>query len=217
MSFYAAVNRFNKRKSPVLLYVMSFACLTILSFLAQLLVYPIFPSFGILMLTLRTGTILPGLYGGFRINYIGFIIPLIISAVLAAVAYRKGIAFNNVDKAFVALFVIGAALSLVFKPIEAIRQGTGIDVPMMLIVALWMMYFVYKRRYAAGVPLSYALLFLVSALSDTLSVGRFIGGVTFGGFGILDGDFLLPLSILIAMYIASVSESGSRSKHSQNR
>ena len=50
---------------------------------------------------------------------------------IVIIAYRKGMAFNNVDKAFVALFVIGAALSLVFKPIEAIRQGTGIDVPMM--------------------------------------------------------------------------------------
>ena len=207
------VNRFNKRKLPILLFVMSFACLTILSFLAQLLVYPIFPSFGILMLTLRTGTILPGLYGGFRINYVGFVIPLIISAVLASIAYRKGWAVNNVDKAFIVLLALGAVLSLVFKPIEAIRQGTGIDVPMLLIVALWMMYFVYKRRYAAGIPLSYALLFLVSVLSDTLSIGRFVGGVTFGGFGILDGDFLLPLSILIAMCIASVSERGSRARN----
>ena len=215
MSFYAMVNRFNKRKLPILLFVMSFACMTILSFLAQLLVYPIFPSFGILMLTLRTGTILPGLYGGFRINYVGFVIPMIISAVLAAIAYRRGWDINNVDKAFIALFAIGAVLSLVFKPIEAIRQGTGIDVPMMLIVALWMMYFVYKRRYAAGIPLSYALLFLVSVLSDTLSVGRFISGVTFGGFGILDGDFLLPLSILVAMYLASVSERGSHTSHTR--
>ena len=209
------VNRFNKRKLPILLFVMSFACLTILSFLAQLLVYPIFPSFGILMLTLRTGTILPGLYGGFRINYVGFVIPLIISAVLASIAYRKGWAVNNVDKAFIVLLALGAVLSLVFKPIEAIRQGTGIDVPMLLIVALWMMYFVYKRRYAAGIPLSYALLFLVSVLSDTLSIGRFVGGVTFGGFGILDGDFLLPLSILIAMYIASVSERGSHTSRAR--
>ena len=209
------VNRFNKRKLPILLFVMSFACLTILSFLAQLLVYPIFPSFGILMLTLRTGTILPGLYGGFRINYVGFVIPLIISAVLASIAYRKGWAVNNVDKAFIVLLALGAVLSLVFKPIEAIRQGTGIDVPMLLIVALWMMYFVYKRRYAAGIPLSYALLFLVSVLSDTLSIGRFVGGVTFGGFGILDGDFLLPLSILVAMYLASVSERGSHTSHTR--
>ena len=209
------VNRFNKRKLPILLFVMSFACLTILSFLAQLLVYPIFPSFGILMLTLRTGTILPGLYGGFRINYVGFVIPLIISAVLASIAYRKGWAVNNVDKAFIVLLALGAVLSLVFKPIEAIRQGTGIDVPMLLIVALWMMYFVYKRRYAAGIPLSYALLFLVSVLSDTLSIGRFVGGVTFGGFGILDGDFLLPLSILIAMCIASVSERGSHTSRAR--
>ena len=213
MSLYAAVNRFNKRKTPILIFIMAFACLTILSFLAQLLVYPIFPSFGVLMLTLRSGTIFPGFYGGFRINYVGFIIPLIISAIFAAIAYKRGLNVNGIDKFFAALLAAGAVLSLVFKPIEAIRQGTGIDVPMLLIVALWMMYFVYKRRYAAGIPLSYAILFLVSALSDTLSIGRFIGGVTFGGYGILDGDFLLPLSILIAMYIASVSDRRGSSKH----
>jgi hypothetical protein len=200
---YAAAKVFNSRKKPVLLFVMALAITFIIAFLMQLVIYGLLPKLGIFMISLKTGNLAPGFYGGFAINYVGFIVPLVVSiALLTSLSLKRRSKLGKLDAFFIVAIVIVLALSIPTRPIESVGLGSGMDVPLLLVVVLWLTALIIKRNYTAGLPLSYTMIFFTAAASDMLAIGRFKGGVTFGGFGILDGDFLLPLATLLSMYLA---------------
>ncbi|MEM3841613.1 MAG: DUF1614 domain-containing protein [Candidatus Micrarchaeaceae archaeon] len=156
------------------------------------------------MISSRTGKLLPNFYGGFYINYIGFIIPLAISLMLLAYLARQRIEWRKADRFWGACIVAVALLSIIFKPIETVGLGTGIDVPLLAFVILWLTYQLVLGRNSIAAPLAYVMVFLTAALSDMLAIGKFPGGITFGGYGILDGDFLLPLVTALSIYFAGM-------------
>ena len=211
MSTYDAVLKFNRSRVQVVVFAFSLALFFALSFLAQRELYKIFPVLGLVMTSLITSTFFVGFYGGFRINYIGFALPLVIS--LSLLFYMvTGIRtkMENIDKAFAAAFVLVAAISLITKPISILSTGAGMDVPLLTIAVIWILTFIIRREYTYGIPFAYVMVFLTSALSDVLAIGGFNNGVTFGGLGVMDGDFLLPLATLIAMYIARITDKTSK-------
>ncbi|OJI08090.1 MAG: hypothetical protein BK997_01120 [Candidatus Micrarchaeum sp. ARMAN-1] len=141
----------------------------------------------------------------FSINLIGFVIPAIISLFMLISIMRR---FHNaklskpvIFSVFVWIFII--IISLMIKLLYTSNTGSGTSVPIFALTLLIILYYLYKKNYTLVVPLSYLTGFLLGASSDFISTFGPYGlhKMVWGGGAILDGDFLIPLALFIAVLL----------------
>ncbi len=104
----------------------------------------------------------------------------------------------------VGAFVIAAAIPFVLHlPIVLkVGYGSGSNALLWVVAVLWLAWIVNAGNAKAAVCLSYPLGFLVGAVSDITAFIIYGPGYSlFGGYGLLDGDFVIPLALLVSTLI----------------
>lgn len=181
------------------LYLLIFLIIIAPLYGLQYYVYPQVPKLGNLFntLSITPPSNLP------KLEIIGFITPLLIS--IALILYIIKIKRTRIGKTgtltlFAGIIITTASFFLPLTPIN--KFGASLNILLVSLVTLNITYHLYKKDYKLALPLAYVLGFLTSAVSDitsTFGSAHFIG--TFGGYGLLDGDFLMPLALALAVVI----------------
>ncbi|MGC9145810.1 MAG: hypothetical protein ACP5GS_06860 [Nitrososphaeria archaeon] len=147
----------------------------------------------------------PAVYSVIRLNYFGFIIPLLLSVVLIA-AYLMKRGFHVTAKEwllFIVSFIFGGLIPFITNVgLYKFSTGGSTNIWLWLFAVLWVSYLFMLGKEDA-IYLSYPIGFLVGAISD---IGAFIkfgpAYSIFGGYGLLDGDFIVPLALSISLLVA---------------
>jgi hypothetical protein len=155
--------------------------------------------------------------GLFGINLIGFVIPAIITLVLfiyIIFTQRKRISQINAKSLAAILGITLLWLFIIFLSLNYLliginNVGSETSLPILLLVSAILLYYVaYKRDYKLSLPLSYILGFLLGASSDfigTFGIVHLSSGI-WGGGAFLDGDFYIPLILVISILITKKLE-----------
>ncbi len=153
----------------------------------------------------------PPIVDGIHLSGLGFIVPLIL-AVLSLWFFRKELTIQHpenskrVGKAsmiFIILASVSAASSLILPQRLLFRPFGGTDYPLALIIVGYVSYLVFARESRLAVRIAYAIGFLLGFVSDLESLRFITNGSIFGGLGVFDGDFLEPLAMVCATFVAS--------------
>ena len=145
---------------------------------------------------------------GLAINYLGAILPLLISIPLAIYIRHKVHAlfegrFKKLTAAFLILYVIVGILSIKYPLTISISTGSGL-LPLEFVAGLYIfcVSLLDSRNPKLIVPIVYALGAVTSVLSDLIlyaSTAPINGTVLIvGGYGLLDGDFIMPIAFMLA-------------------
>lgn len=199
--------RDNLKKLPVgqlhsLFFVLVFFILFIVYLMTGLidLVYP--NSFSEWMTSINT----PTLFSSYvKINYIGFVLPLVISTILLSLYFVSGkVNLNRKYTNLLILFLIFDTLfsSFIFEPRIITSYGGGPNLPAMIGALLYVAYLAWSDSLRGGYYLSYVLGFIIGAISDIESIRHLTKTSTFGGGGFLDVDFVFPLIMLISFWLS---------------
>lgn len=189
-------NRFSKL---VVRYSWTFIAILVLGWLLQIGTAIFFPQV-INSLAVFKLQIL----GLFSINIIGFVIPLSISLILIF----KMALIDKVEIGTVGLWTIVSGIALLvlslWLPISNVHaQYAAMNVPIMAVALINLFYHVYKKDYKLAMSISYVLGFLAAFSSDfvaTFGIVKTAGGV-WGGAGLVDGDFLIPIIIVLTVLL----------------
>jgi len=140
------------------------------------------------------------------LDFIGFFIPLAVSGVLLVVSLKVRPELSPRKKKifliFTGLFILGelisAILSKVVKASWEISQTHGnLNHVAFVLACIYGAYIVSLESKKFSYVVSYILGFLIGAVSDvSLVLGGTVG--VLGGAGFIDGDFILPLFMVLA-------------------
>jgi hypothetical protein len=138
-----------------------------------------------------------------QLNIVGFIIPLIVSFYCIQRIFRmKEIRFGMPEMFFLLTGILILVLSFGFSLTPTDPMGTH-DNPFLLLLTLIIIpYYIFRNMDDLVLPLAYTLGFLDGIMSDVtamLGPAHFVG--IFGGSGIFDLDFALPL---ILVFVARI-------------
>lgn len=144
-----------------------------------------------------------------RFNYLGFILPLVIS-ILAVIGLTRS--NSEIQKYWIWLLVTVVALIVILlyssfvHELRYVNPKTHSGAPNyieLIVVLFFVGYLVWFRLFKAGYYLSYILGYIVGFFSDLESV-RYLTKVTvFGGGGLIDADFAIPLIIYLSLKLTS--------------
>jgi hypothetical protein len=155
---------------------------------------------------------IPASMSAIQLNIVGFIIPLIVALYCAQHILRlKENSFGMIEMIFLLSGILIVVISLGFPITPTDPMGTH-DNPFLLLLTLIIIpYYIFKDRHELVLPLAYLLGFLDGALSDitaTLGPVHFLG--IFGGSGIFDLDFTLPLILMLIAWILMNAKRGNQ-------
>ncbi len=145
---------------------------------------------------------------GLAINYLGAILPLLISIPLVVYIRRKVHVlsegrFKNLTIIFLILYVIVGIMSIKFPLTISISTGSGL-LPLEFVAGLYLFCISLLDSHEPKliVPIAYAVGAVTSVLSDLIlyaSTAPINGMVLIvGGYGLLDGDFIMPIVFMLA-------------------
>ena len=164
------------------------------------------PSFFYLMLELST----PLLFSSkVSLNLLGFLFPLAVSVVLSIKAFRihspKGCGLFRYSIIILAIFLILDTLYGMFsgnqlKPIY--KSGGGPNIPALFIVPIFVAIWIAMDARKIGHLITYVFGFLIGVVSDVEGIPHLIKSTVFGGNGILDLDFVLPILLSLSFVLA---------------
>lgn len=140
-----------------------------------------------------------------RLDYFGFILPLIITAMLV-VRYFKlhlGNASKSVNLVVLVLLCFDLIFSSFYHQLRFVGRHSGsFDILATLVSIFYIAYLVYINSYKEGMFKAYILGFLIGLISDVESIRYLTSTTVFGGGGLLDVDFVFPLLMLISFRLA---------------
>ena len=148
---------------------------------------------------------------GLAINYLGAILPLLISIPLVVYIRRKVHVlsegrFKNLTIIFLILYVIVGIMSIKFPLTISISTGSGL-LPLEFVAGLYLFCISLLDSHEPKliVPIAYAVGAVTSVLSDLIlyaSTAPINGMVLIvGGYGLLDGDFIMPIVFMLASFL----------------
>lgn len=145
----------------------------------------------------------PIIAGATRIDYIGFGIPFVVSIVTVALLYRKKVGSKRLSKGIAIMLIVGT-LSFFLSQLTPIGYLVALgktDFVLLLALSVFLYYNILDLSRIDSVLLAYPVGFIAGSMSDLESAG-WTGGV-FGGYGFGDGDFLYPISFVVAAVVFS--------------
>lgn len=195
---------YRSRSIRVAFFAIYFVGLFLIYLFINTIAYYHFHNFIIVMSELSTPPV-PGTL--ISLDLIGFIMPSIIS-VFAIVRLLQSKSIHSDYRATILLFTVLAAL-LIFstfihelRSINLVTHSGGPNYWELVTVLYYMAYLLWIRSTVEGRYSSYILGFLAGFLSDLESIRHLTEVTVFGGLGLLDADFVLPLLILISFVLA---------------
>lgn len=151
-----------------------------------------------LMLDLRVPTHVDNVY----LNLLGFILPAIIGM---CILFQLRIMHLRLPDCFGIVLLIVAFLTLfsffVYPLQLEIAGGSGTDIVALALVIVYVFWLITNGNYKQFMFSSFFLGFIIGMASDIGAVPYNTGVQTFGGGGLLDGDFTLSISLLISALI----------------
>ena len=140
-----------------------------------------------------------------RLDYLGFILPLVISSVLI-VWYLKlhpGKSSKSVTMVVIILLCFDLFFSAFYHQLRLIGKHSGsFDILATIVTLFYIAYLAYIDSYKEGMIKAYIFGFLIGLISDLESIRYLTSTTVFGGGGLLDGDFVFPLLMLISFDFA---------------
>ena len=154
--------------------------------------------------------------GLFSINIIGFLIPLFVTILLILyIIFKQKTRVKEINaNSSIAWVGIGLLwtfiilLSLNYRLIVINSGGSGTSIPLFALVLIILLYYIIKENYRQALLLAYILGFLLGASSDfisTFGIAHLSSGI-WGGGTFLDGDFYIPLILVIFVLITEKLE-----------
>ncbi|MCL4344345.1 MAG: hypothetical protein JRN26_04355 [Nitrososphaerota archaeon] len=161
----------------------------------------LFQPLGIVFVRLHTSPI----YSSITLNYLGFVLPLLGSGFFLGLYYKIR-AFVSLKQSAALILALAIAAAIPFVPhlpiVLKVGYGSGSNALLWIVVVLWLAWIVNSGNTKAAIYLSYPLGFLVGAVSDITAFIIYGPGYSlFGGLGLLDGDFAIPLALLVSTLI----------------
>lgn len=148
----------------------------------------------------------PPILGVARVDYGGFVIPLLVSvaAVLVLFLEGRGESRRPTNGALVLLVLLPVSFLVSQYTVLGIFVSVGLTDPVLLVAFSVFLYnYTLRRPRTRALLLAYPLGFLLGFMSDLESLNYF-GGV-FGGYGFGDGDFVFPLSFVVGTLLFSLA------------
>ena len=140
-----------------------------------------------------------------RLDYLGFILPLIISSVLI-VWYLKldpGKSSKSVTIVVIILLCFDLVFSAFYHQLRLIGKHSGsFDILATIVSVSYIAYLAYVNSYKEGIIKAYIFGFLIGLISDLESIRYLTSTTVFGGGRLLDVDFVFPPLILISFEFA---------------
>ena len=142
----------------------------------------------------------PSYLGGLSFNYVGFVAPLLISIILIVDLLKTRPGGSSVARIKV-LFLCGISF-LTFVAFDLVPQlqqvalTGGLNYIALFILAFFAAPVVVKESGGTAVKISYVMGFIVGSSSDVAT--SFLTSGIFGGYGLLDGDFTVPVAFLLS-------------------
>lgn len=147
---------------------------------------------------------------GIQFDPIGFYLPLCVGLVLLILFgfYGNTKVFTfGVARIAAPMFVLIALftwVSYTSLPLQRINpHGVGVDVPVLVLVGVYQVYFVTWRYYRFAFSISYLMGFVVGLSSDLSGLSHLNGYLNFGGSGITDVDFCAPI-LMMGLTVLSI-------------
>ena len=149
------------------------------------------------------------------LDIIGFCIPLLVSMLMVRKVYKSRhhqSGQQSYHRLIVLLLGIAIATALpIFVPsLQTVNlnpnkgaTGAGVDLAVVLIISIYAGYWISRRPIQIDWHLSYPLGFLIGVCSDISALPRIYGlsFSVFGAGGVVDGDFLAPLVLLLVVLV----------------
>jgi hypothetical protein len=150
----------------------------------------------------------PPYTNGLEINYLGAILPLLISIPLAVYIRRRVHAlfkrrFKNLTILFLLLYAIVGMLSIKYPLIVSISTGSGL-LSLEFVAGLYTFCIILLNPNDPKlvIPTAYISSAVTGVLSDLILyvVSAPTNGMVLivGGYGLLDGDFIMPIAFMLA-------------------
>ena len=140
-----------------------------------------------------------------RLDYLGFILPLVISSVLIVwyLKLHSGKSSKSVTMVVIILLCFDLVFSAFYHQLRLIGKHSGsLDILATIVSLFYIAYLAYVDSYKEGMIKAYIFGFLVGLISDLESMRYLTSTTVFGGGGLLDGDFVFPLLMLISFDFA---------------
>ncbi len=187
-------------------HVMFFGIFFILSF--RIFGYPLWYLMRMVMpasisLVSERAWFSPVIAGETRVDYIGFVLPLVASlaAILFLIRSEHG-SWRPSRDMWVLLAIVPVSIILSSYTPLGIFVSAGLTDPILLITFSVILYHqTLFRNTTQAALLSYPLGFMLGFISDLESTVYFKG--VFGGYGLGDGDFVFPLAFLVGTLLFS--------------
>ena len=149
------------------------------------------------------------------LDIIGFCIPLVVSVLMVRKVYKSRhhqSGQQSYHRLIVLLLgiVIATALPVFVPSLQTVNlnhnkgaTGAGVDWAVVPIISIYVGYWISRRPIQIDWHLSYPLGFLIGVCSDISALPRIygLGFSVFGAGGVVDGDFLAPLVLLLAALV----------------
>ena len=148
----------------------------------------------------------PPILGVTRVDYGGFVIPLLVSVAAVPVLFLEGRGESRrpTNGALVLLVLLPVSFLVSQYTVLGIFVSVGLTDPVLLVAFSVFLYnYTLRRPRTRALLLAYPLGFLLGFMSDLESLNYF-GGV-FGGYGFGDGDFVFPLSFVVGTLLFSLA------------
>lgn len=139
-----------------------------------------------------------------RLDYVGFFVPLLFSLLLTA-RFLMSYPTKSSRSSWIGLGIV-LAFSLIFSLVafelrSMTKYGGGINLLALFAIVGFLSYLAWIPSRREGYYLAYPLGFLPGAISDFESLTHLKSITVFGGLGLLDGDFVLPILYLLAFVL----------------
>jgi hypothetical protein len=135
------------------------------------------------------------------LDYIGFILPLVVTAALI-VRYSRlypGKASKFVNLVVFVLLCFDLVFSAFYHQLRFIGKHSGsFDILATVVSLFYIGYLAFIDSYKEGIVKAYIFGFLIGLISDLESIRYLTSTTVFGGGGLLDGDFVFPLLMIIS-------------------
>ena len=140
------------------------------------------------------------------LDFIGFFIPLAVSGILLAVSWKVRPELSARKKKifliFTGLFILGELISAILPGVvralwEIFQLYSNLNYATFYLACIYGAYIISLESKRFSYAVSYILGFSIGAVSDvSLVLGGKVG--VLGGAGFIDGDFILPLFMVLA-------------------
>lgn len=173
----------------------------------------------------------PVVTGTTRVDYVGFGVPFIMSIAMVFLLHRRKVGGKRLSKGIALMLIVGTISCLLSQltPIGYLVALGKTDFILLLALSVFLYYNILGLSRTDSVLLAYPVGFIVGFMSDIESAGWTSG--VFGGYGFEDGDFLYPISFMVAAVVFSTywrptlnlvhkwqdKARGSRKKHHQTK